>query len=150
MTNARQKYRSGRVLFRASICVAAAFVILASLIPMASCKVSAPDMTLRFDASVGRQPGDANVPEDARSPVDARSPEDARAPVDSGESGHGVPATDASSVSVAPASLDADGASVSTITVVLRDKFHDPVVGKAVAIAVSGTGNTLSTAAPTN
>ncbi len=57
-----------------------------------------------------------------------------------------------SSVSVSPPGITAStGTSASTITVTARDAFNNPVPGAPVALAVTGTGNSLTQpAGPTN
>lgn len=57
-----------------------------------------------------------------------------------------------SSVAVAPPGITAStGASASTITVTARDGFNNPVPGATVALAVTGSGNSLTQpAGPTN
>jgi adhesin/invasin len=67
-----------------------------------------------------------------------------------GEAG-GVSA-DESSVAAAPATISASsGSSSSAITVTVRDAFGNPLPGVEVALAVTGTGNTLvQPTSPTN
>ena len=55
----------------------------------------------------------------------------------------------ASSVGAAPATVPADGASQATITVVVRDGLGNAVAGASVALAVSGSGNTVTPGAGT-
>ena len=49
-----------------------------------------------------------------------------------------------STISAAPLTLAANGTAVSTITVTVRDANGNPVPGRTVALAATGTGNTLT------
>ena len=50
----------------------------------------------------------------------------------------------ASTVAVSPETLPADGASAATVTVTVRDADGTALPGVSVALAASGTGNTIS------
>ncbi|MCC6998013.1 MAG: Ig-like domain-containing protein [Deltaproteobacteria bacterium] len=49
-----------------------------------------------------------------------------------------------STIAATPLTLAADGTAVSTITVTVRDASGNPIPGRTVALAATGTGNTLT------
>ncbi|MFW5719711.1 MAG: beta strand repeat-containing protein [Candidatus Dojkabacteria bacterium] len=56
----------------------------------------------------------------------------------------GVPSPSLSTVTVSPTSLEANGTDTSTITVILRDAYNNPVSGRTVQISATGTGNIIT------
>jgi len=63
----------------------------------------------------------------------------------------GTPSSSQSSVTAAPSAITAsNGASVSTITVTVRDAFDNLVSGATVNLAASGAGNTLTPSGTTD
>lgn len=55
-----------------------------------------------------------------------------------------APSTTRSTVVVGPNNVVANGTDTTTVTVTVLDAFDNPVAGRAVTVAVSGTGNTLA------
>src|SRR3954464_8048978 len=53
----------------------------------------------------------------------------------------GVPSAATSSLVASPATVNADGASQTTLTVTVEDEFGNPVAGTAVTLSASGSGN---------
>lgn len=58
----------------------------------------------------------------------------------------GTPTAAQSSVAAAPASVAADGATTSTITVTMRDQFSNPVSGRTVTLAADAGSSIISAA----
>jgi hypothetical protein len=64
--------------------------------------------------------------------------------------GSGAVSADRSSVEVVPATSIADGSTLSTIYVTVRDANGNPLAGKTVVLSVTGAGNTVGTPAATD
>ncbi len=56
----------------------------------------------------------------------------------------GVVSSAASSVTVSPTSLQANGSSLATVTVILKDDSGNPISGVVPDVSVSGSGNTVT------
>ena len=62
----------------------------------------------------------------------------------------GPVSTTASTAVANPTTAAADGSTASTVTVTAMDNFNHPIAGQTVSLSVSGSGNVVSTPAPTD